>query len=213
VAEVPEGGTELERILGRAPGRGLAVGHQAGDSFVKLLGEQCRAQFDDALDLAGSGVSLRVGDAGGDDDGLTRRGYAVLAVEGEVGFARDDGESLFLVGWMFSVITPPGTLRQLKRTSCPWLSSAMAVYSIHSPVAGLKKGRKPVTGRSARDMIIGPSCRAGSGVDALINHRCTLGRVGGRIKVGRIRLTPVDPVRQLRRPVPRHHPDAQASSR
>jgi hypothetical protein len=33
-------------------------------------------------------------------------------------------------------------LRQLKRTSCPWLSSAMAVYSIHSPVAGLKKGLK-----------------------------------------------------------------------
>ena len=41
---------------------------------------------------------------------------------------------------MCSVITPPGTLRQVKRTSCPWLSSAMAVYSIHSPVAGLKKG-------------------------------------------------------------------------
>src|SRR5580692_2396872 len=60
-------------------------------------------------------------------------------------------------GWICSVITPPGTLRQLKRTSCPWLSSAMAVYSIHSPVAGLKKGRKPVTGRSATDMIIGPS--------------------------------------------------------
>ena len=47
---------------------------------------------------------------------------------------------------MCSVITPPGTLRQLKRTSCPSLSAAMAVYSTHSPVAGLKKGRKPVVG-------------------------------------------------------------------
>jgi hypothetical protein len=52
-------------------------------------------------------------------------------------------------GWTCSVITPPGTLRQLKRTSCPWLSSAIAVYSIHSPVAGLKKGRKPVMGLPA----------------------------------------------------------------
>jgi hypothetical protein len=68
---MPEGGTELERVTRRAPGRGLAVCHQAGDSFVKLLGEQCRAQFDDALDLPGPGVSLGVRDAGGDDDRLT----------------------------------------------------------------------------------------------------------------------------------------------
>ena len=27
VAEVPEGGTKLERVLGRASGRGVAVGH------------------------------------------------------------------------------------------------------------------------------------------------------------------------------------------
>jgi hypothetical protein len=149
VAEVAEGGAELERVLGRVPGRGLAVGYQAGDSFVKLPGEQCRARFDDALDLGGSGVSLGVGDAGGDGDGLTRCRYAVLAVEGAVGLARDDGEALFLAGWMCSVITPPGTLRQVKRTSCPWLSSARAVQVIHSPVAGLKKGRKPVRGRCA----------------------------------------------------------------
>ena len=45
---------------------------------------------------------------------------------------------------MCSVITPPGMLRQWKRTSCPSLSSAMTVYWIHSPVAALKKGRKPV---------------------------------------------------------------------
>src|ERR1700685_376960 len=51
---------------------------------------------------------------------------------------------------MCSVISPPGTLRQLNRTSCPSLSSATAVNSIHSPVAGLKKDWKPVTGVSAR---------------------------------------------------------------
>ena len=41
-------------------------------------------------------------------------------------------------------MAPPGTLRQLKRTSSPSLCSATAVYSIHSPVAALKKGRKVV---------------------------------------------------------------------
>ena len=124
-----------------------------------LLGKQCRAEFDDALDLAWPGVSLGVRDVGGHDDRLARSGYALLAAQGEVGFARDDGEPLFLV-WVdvCSVITPPGTLRQLKRTSWPWLSSAMAVYSIHSPVAGLKKGRKLVVGLSTWCMIIGPSC-------------------------------------------------------
>ena len=34
-------------------------------------------------------------------------------------------------GWMCSVIRPPGTLRQVKRTSSPLLSSATVVYSIH----------------------------------------------------------------------------------
>jgi hypothetical protein len=41
-------------------------------------------------------------------------------------------------------MVPPGTLRQLKRTSSPPLSSSVVVYSIHSPVAALKKGRKLV---------------------------------------------------------------------
>ena len=50
MAEVPEGGTELERVLRRAPGRGLAVGDQAGEGLVPLLGLQGRAELDDALD-------------------------------------------------------------------------------------------------------------------------------------------------------------------
>ncbi|HLN69156.1 MAG TPA: hypothetical protein VK280_18050, partial [Streptosporangiaceae bacterium] len=59
------------------------------------------------------------------------------------------------------MITPPGTLRQVNRTSCPPLSPAVAVKVIHSPVAGLKKGRKPAAGLSSSGMIIGPSRGAG----------------------------------------------------
>jgi hypothetical protein len=54
-----------------------------------------------------------------------------------------------------SVITPPGTLRQLNRTSCPSMSSATAVNSIRSPVAALKKGRKPV-------IVVSPASPGGS---------------------------------------------------
>src|ERR1700733_1377704 len=53
-------------------------------------------------------------------------------------------------GCTCSLITPPGILRQVNRTSCPSLWPAVAVYWIHSPVAGLKKGRKPVNAPSAR---------------------------------------------------------------
>ena len=98
VAEMPEGGAELERVLRRAPRCGLAVSHQAGQRLVELLGVQCRAEFDDALDLAWSGIALRVRDAGRDDDRLAGSGDTVLAAQGEVGFARQDGEPLFLAG-------------------------------------------------------------------------------------------------------------------
>ena len=59
---------------------------------------QRRAEFDDALDLARTGISLRVRDTRGHDDGLARSGYALFAAHGEVGFTRQDGESLFLAG-------------------------------------------------------------------------------------------------------------------
>ncbi len=98
VAEVPEGGAELERVPRRAPWGGLAVGHQTGDSFVKLLGEKRRAQLNNALDVGLPGVPLRVRDASGHDDRLTRSGHAFLAAQGEVGFARHDGEALLLAG-------------------------------------------------------------------------------------------------------------------
>ncbi len=54
-------------------------------------------------------------------------------------------------GWTCSEITPPGMLRQVKRTNSPLLSSATVVYSIHSPVAGLKKGWKVVITAPPRD--------------------------------------------------------------
>ena len=65
---------------------------------MELLGLQGGAEFDDVLDLAGSGVSLRMRDAGRHDDRLASSGYAWLTVEGEVGFAGQDGEPLFLAG-------------------------------------------------------------------------------------------------------------------
>ena len=37
VAEVPEGGAELERVPRRAPGRGLAVGHQVASAWCHSL--------------------------------------------------------------------------------------------------------------------------------------------------------------------------------
>jgi hypothetical protein len=43
VAEVPEGRAELERVARRDPGRGLAVGDQAGKGLVQFLGVQGRA--------------------------------------------------------------------------------------------------------------------------------------------------------------------------
>jgi hypothetical protein len=39
------------------------------------------------------------------------------------------------------VITPAGHAAPVEADHCPSPSSATAVYSIHSPVAGLKKGR------------------------------------------------------------------------
>jgi hypothetical protein len=37
MAEVPKGGTELERVLRRTPRAGRPIGHQAGDGFVELF--------------------------------------------------------------------------------------------------------------------------------------------------------------------------------
>ena len=85
-------------LRGAPLGRGLAVGDQAGEGLVPLLGAQGRAELDDAVDLGWSGVSLGVRDAGGDDDRLARSGHELRAVEGEVRFAGQDGEALFLAG-------------------------------------------------------------------------------------------------------------------
>jgi hypothetical protein len=96
VAEVPEGGAELERVARCAPGSGLAVGDHPGKGLMQFLSAQRRAKLDDALDLARPGVSLGVRDTGRDDDRLARSGDAFLPVEGEVGFAGQDDESFFL---------------------------------------------------------------------------------------------------------------------
>ena len=78
-------------LLRRAPGCGLAVGDQAGEGLVPLLGVQRRAELDHAVDLGRSGVALRVRHAGGHDDRLARPGYELLTGQREAG--------LGLPGW------------------------------------------------------------------------------------------------------------------
>ena len=56
MAEMPEGGAELERVARRSPGRGPSVSGQVGDGLVELPGTQRRPELDDGLDLGGSGV-------------------------------------------------------------------------------------------------------------------------------------------------------------
>src|ERR1022692_5092849 len=98
VAEVPEGGAQLERVARRAPGRGPAVGGQAGDGLVEFPGVQRWPQLHDSLDLGGSGVSLGMAHPGRHDDRLARPGHEFLAVEGEAGLAGGNDEALLLAG-------------------------------------------------------------------------------------------------------------------
>ena len=46
-------------FFGEPLGRGLAIGHQAGEGLVPLLSVQCRAELDDALDLEGINRTAR----------------------------------------------------------------------------------------------------------------------------------------------------------
>ena len=50
VAEVPEGGAELEGVLRRTIRRGLAFVREPGESLVHLLALKRWAEFDHALD-------------------------------------------------------------------------------------------------------------------------------------------------------------------
>ncbi len=145
MAEVPEGGAELERVARRAPGCGLAVGDQAGEGLMQLLGAQSRAQLDNALDLVRSGVSLGVRHAGGDDDRLARSGHMVLAVEGEVGFARQDGEALFLAGMDVLGDHPAGHAAPGEPDQLPVI--VLGDGGVGDPLAGGRDEEGPEPGR------------------------------------------------------------------
>src|ERR1700722_18347561 len=110
---MPEGGAELERVAGRAPGRGSAVGGQAGDGLVELPAAQRWPQLNHSLDLGGSGISLGMGHSGGHDDRFARPGCQFLAVDSEPASPEVMMKRSFWPGWMCSVMSPPGTLRQL----------------------------------------------------------------------------------------------------
>jgi hypothetical protein len=99
-----------------------------------------------------------VRDASWDDDRLARSGHELSTVEGEVGFARQDGEALLLVRMDVLGEHAAGHAAPSEPDQLPGAVRRVAVKVIHSPVAGLKKGRKPVTGLSNWGMIIGPWC-------------------------------------------------------
>jgi hypothetical protein len=97
VAEVPEGGAELKRVLRCAPGGRLAFGRQTAERLVHLSAVQGGTELDHAIDLDRSSICFRVPDADRDHDRLARAHYAFFTVDGEVGFAGIDRESLLLV--------------------------------------------------------------------------------------------------------------------
>jgi hypothetical protein len=124
---MPERHPKLEEVGRRTSRRRVEVGDQAGQRFVPLLGVQGGAQLDDALDVGGSGVAFGMRHLGRDDHDLAGPRDALFPIEGEVGLSGRDDEPFLLAGWTCSVITPPGALRQLKRTSSPLVVSAVAV--------------------------------------------------------------------------------------
>src|ERR1700735_4546668 len=54
VAEVPDGGAELQRVLRRASGSGFAFGREAGEGLEHLLGLERGTELDHADDVARS---------------------------------------------------------------------------------------------------------------------------------------------------------------
>ena len=65
-----------------------------------------------------------------------------------MGFARQDGEALFLQRMDVLGDHAAGDAAPAEADELPVAVFGGAVKVIHSPVAGLKKGRKPVTGLS-----------------------------------------------------------------
>jgi len=76
---------------------------------------------------------------------------------------------------MCSVIVPPGMLRQLKRTKSPSLSSAIAVNSIRSLVAGLKMGRNRAVATFSPEALSRASVRV---MSWLVSVACVVCRSG-----------------------------------
>jgi len=88
-------------FLGAAPGRGLAVGDQAGQGLVELLGKQRRAEFDDTLDLARAGVETG---GGGHNRRFVARAFDLdPAVPGEIVTLAHDAQTS---GGLLAAIDP-----------------------------------------------------------------------------------------------------------
>src|ERR1700689_3752316 len=96
VAEVPEGGAEPERVPWRAPGRGPAIGYQAGHRLVELLAAQRGPELDYRLDVEEAGIAFGMAHASRHDDGLAGLRHDFFSVNGEASVADGDDEALFL---------------------------------------------------------------------------------------------------------------------
>jgi hypothetical protein len=90
------------------------------------------------------GITLAMADAGWHHNRLSRLGRRLLTGDDEAGRAGHDAEAFLLEGVDVFADNAAGHAAPLKRTSSPPLSGRWHVYSIHSPVAGLKKGRNLV---------------------------------------------------------------------
>ena len=87
MAEVPEGGAELERVFGCASGGGVAVGDQPGEGLVPFFGLQSGAEFDDASMSTVPALPSEWGPRRAPRRSRRRR-HVLLAVEGEAGLRR-----------------------------------------------------------------------------------------------------------------------------
>ena len=95
---------------------------------MPLLGAQGRAELDDAVDLSQlRGFPSECGTPAGTTTVSPAPATSSAPLRVKWAWPAKMVKRSSWRGWTCSVITPPGTLRQVKRTSCPSLSSARAV--------------------------------------------------------------------------------------
>ena len=149
VAEVPEGGAELQGVLGRPPGGRPPVGHQAGQGLVELLGVEGRTELDHAGDLDVPRFPSEWGTPAGTT--MVSPALAVIGSPSRVKAASpgDDGEPLLLVGVDVLGDHPTGHAAPVEADE--FTVAVLGHGGVLDPLAGggLKKGWKVVIDRTS----------------------------------------------------------------